>query len=76
MSDKQVGNAFLDIALVGMVIATIGVVVSLVRGDGLDMPWLAAALFTYAAYVIGALRLGVSPLEYLRTLTKRGHPPT
>lgn len=76
MTEKQIGNAFLDIALVGMVITAIGVVVGLVRGDGFDLPWLTATLLIYAAYVIGALRLGVSPLEYVRTLTKRGHPPT
>lgn len=72
---EDAGNAFLDVALGGVVITTIGVLVSLFSGDGLDLGWLGGALFISAVYVIGALRIGVSPLEYLRNVTKRGSSP-
>lgn len=72
---EQVGNAFLDVALVGVIVTTIGVLVNLFSGQGLDLPWVAAALFIAALYVLGAVRVGVSPLEYLRNVTKRGITP-
>jgi Na+/H+-dicarboxylate symporter len=70
--NEALGKAFLDLALVGIVISTIGVAVGLVRGDGVGPGWVLAALAIYAAYFVGAVRLGVSPIQYVRNLAKRG----
>ena len=65
------GNAFMDIAFTGAVLATIALVVDLVTGSGIQLVLVGAGFVTYGAYLIGAVRLGVSPLDYLRNLTKR-----
>lgn len=71
MKDRALGNAFLDIALAGAVLTVIGLIIDIVGGSGIYLPLLAAAVITNGAYLIGALRLGVSPLTYLRTVGKR-----
>ena len=73
--DTDLGDAFLDVVLVGVVLVTIGVVVDLLRGDGIEIALLVAALVLYGAYLLGALRAGASPLGYLRTVTKGGSLP-
>ena len=73
--DADLGNAFLDVVLVGVILVTIGVVVDLGRGDGIETSLLVAAVVFYGAYLLGALRAGASPLGYLRTVTKRGSLP-
>jgi hypothetical protein len=76
VSDKEtLGNVFLDLALVGIVISTLGVTIALVRGEGVNPGWVLAALVIYGAYIIGALRTGASPIAYIRNLTKRGSLP-
>lgn len=74
-TDKDIGNAFLDVVLVGVMLTTIGVVIDLLRGDGVELEVLGPALVLYVAYLIGALRTGVSPVEYLRGVARRGSLP-
>ena len=69
--DKALGNAFMDVALAGAVLATIGIVVDLVTGGDVKMTLIGAGLITYAAYIVAAIRLGVSPVGYLRGVGKR-----
>jgi hypothetical protein len=73
--NEALGKAFLDIALVGIVVSTFGVVVGVVRGDGVGPGWVLAAVAIYIAYFLGAMRMGLSPLTYVRDLTKRSTPP-
>jgi hypothetical protein len=75
IKDPDLGNAYLDVALVGATLSTVGVVVDLISRGTVD-PWLlATALITNAAYIIGALRLGASPLGYVRNVFRRGSLP-
>ena len=73
--DPELGNAFLDIALVGVVTMTIAIVIDLLAGGSVNLGLIAPAVATYLLYVIGALRLGTSPLRYLTTVYKRGSLP-
>ena len=70
--DKALGNAFMDVALAGAVLATIGIVVDLVTGGSIQLTLIGAGLITYAAYIVAAIRLGVSPITYLRNVGRRG----
>jgi hypothetical protein len=56
--DAELGNAFLDLALVGVLVVTIGVVVDLLRGDGIGIPILVVTVVVYGAYLVAALRAG------------------
>ena len=69
--DPALGNAFMDIALVGMLLTTVGIVIDVFTGAFVNVTLIGAAAITYGAYLIGALRLGVSPVVYLRNLTRR-----
>lgn len=69
--DPALGNAFMDIAFVGVVLTTITIVVDLVTGSSVNLGLLGLGIVTYGSYLIGALRLGVSPVGYLRNLTRR-----
>ena len=73
--DRALGNAFLDICLVGAVLSTFALIYAAASGDGVDLPLFGVAVLTYGAYFLGALRLGASPLSYLRTVGKRGSLP-
>ncbi len=74
MKDPALGNAFLDIALAGGVLTLIGLIIGVPMGVGVNPALVGAAIICNGAYVIGAMRLGVSPLKYLRNVGKRTHP--
>lgn len=69
--DPALGNAFMDIALLGVLLTTAGIVIDVFTGAGVNIYLIGASVVTYGAYLIGALRLGVSPVVYLRNLTRR-----
>ena len=69
--DPALGNAFMDIAFTGALLSTIALVVDFLMGGGADLGLVALGAVTYGSYLIGAVRLGVSPLDYVRNLTKR-----
>lgn len=69
--NRALGNAFMDIAFAGAVFATLTLILDLITGNKLDPGLLGLTVLTYGIYLIGALRLGVSPITYLRNLTKR-----
>jgi hypothetical protein len=69
--DPALGNAFMDVALAGAILSTMAIFVAVISGDDVNLGLLGVGIVTYGAYLIGALRLGVSPVAYLRNLTKR-----
>ncbi len=73
--DRNVGNIFLDVVLVGVVMTTATVIFDLLQGDGVEPVTIVAAAVTYGAYSVGALRAGASPGDYLRDLTRRSSEP-
>ena len=69
--NRALGNAFMDIAFAGAVFATLTLVFDLLTGNELELGLLGLTLVTYGVYLIGAIRLGVSPIAYVRNVTKR-----
>jgi hypothetical protein len=63
--NRELGNAFMDIAFAGAVFATLTLVLDLVTGNEFEPGLLGLTVLTYGIYVIGAVRLGVS--HYLPT---------
>ncbi|MFP5351688.1 MAG: hypothetical protein ACLGIB_03885 [Actinomycetota bacterium] len=75
MKDSRLGNAFLDVVLVGLIGISIAVVADLARGGGVNLWLLGATALIYATYFIAAIRLGASPGRYIRFVGRRGQPP-
>lgn len=75
-SDPELGSAFLDLLLIGIVLTAFGVGVDLARGAGVELISVAPAIVLSIAYLVAALRLGVSPVQYLRSVTKRNSLPS
>lgn len=69
--DPALGNAFMDIALLGMLLTTVGVLLDVFAGEGINVYLIGACVITYGAFLVGGLRLGISPVVYLRNLTRR-----
>lgn len=63
----------MDIVLVGGVLFTARLVYRLVTGSGVDATMLILAALFYGLYAVAAMRLGVSPIGYLKDVGRR-HP--
>jgi hypothetical protein len=74
--DPVLGNAFLDVVLAGTVLATASLAWDAATGGRVQPALIGLAIVTYGAYLVGSLRLGSSPVAYLRTVWRRGSLPT
>lgn len=73
--DDHLAHAFLDLALAGVAITLLATVIGVIRGHGVDLALVGAAPLIYGAYLVAARRLGLSPVVYLRNVTKRSSLP-
>lgn len=65
------GDALMDLALVGAIVLTIGVFWQLISDQSVPAGAATGALLLYGLYIVIAVRLGSSPKGYFRNLLKR-----
>lgn len=73
--NDNLGKVYLDVAFTIGLVVTVGVIIDLLRGGGVEISAVAGSVAIYVAFAIGALRLGVSPIDYLRDFRRRGSLP-